>query len=73
MIQETFKVANEFYEIVQCKQKSLILDIVADKAIDIDKRRNTIVDKNLNAVPDEAINTDKEKSIIVKLSILIKD
>ena len=59
MIWQIFSVANRFCEIVQYKQKNLIPNIVVDKVVDIDKRRDTIANKEFNAITDKAINTDK--------------
>ena len=58
---------------LQCKWKSLILDIAADKAVNIDKKRDITINKELNAVADKVVNTNKKQNIVTKLSILIKD
>ena len=58
MIKKTFRVADRSWEILQCKQKSLISDTeanlklsaIVDKAVDVDKRWDAAVGRSLNAV-----------------------
>ena len=74
---------------LQCKQKSLISDIVADKklnavadkAVNVDKKRNTKADKELNATVDKTFNADKRQNAAASKqpnaeaepSVLVKD
>ena len=51
----------------------MILDIVADKAINANKKQDIVADKKLNAAADKAINTNKKQDTTAKLSMLIKD
>ena len=48
------------YKIVQYKKKSLIPNIVADKVIDANEKRNTVTDKKSNVVANKAINTNRK-------------
>ena len=50
---------------VQYKQESLILDIAADKTINIDKKQDFVAEK--------AIDTNKRRDTIAETSILIKN
>ena len=50
-----------------------MLDIATDKAIDANKRQNTIAIKKLNTAADKTVNTNKRQDIATELSMLIKD
>ena len=58
---------------VQYKQKSLIPDTIADKAVNANKRWNTIADKKLNTATDKTINADKGQNATAVPLIQIKD
>ena len=58
---------------VRYKQKSLISNIVANEAVDANKKRDSSADKKLNAAADKAVNIDKTQDTIAELSILIND
>ena len=58
---------------VWCKWESLIPNIIADKAIDADKRWDIAANKKLNTVADKTVDTKKEYDIAAEPSILIKD
>ena len=68
MIQQTFEVADGSFVMLWYKQKSLIpdivadnkLNVVADKAVDVDKKWNFAADKKLNVAADKAIDANKE-------------
>ena len=70
MIEQIFGFADRFCGIVRYKWKSLIpatatdkeLNTPADKAINSDKGRDSVVDKKLNALADKAVNADKEQN-----------
>ena len=67
MIQQIFEVDDRSCEMLQCKQKSLIIDTTAnkklstvvDKDVNNNKRGDTATDKKLNAAADKAIDADK--------------
>ena len=66
---------------VRCKRERLILNTVADEAVDADNEQDTAANKELNAAADEAVNIDKERdatasrqpNAAAKPSMLIKD
>ena len=68
MIQQTFRVANESCEMLQCKQESLISDIATDKklnaavdkTVNANKRWKIAADKKLNVADDKTVNADKK-------------
>ena len=45
---------------VQYKQKSLILNIIANKAINANKKQDNAANKKLNAVANKTVNTNKD-------------
>ena len=51
----------------------MILDIVADKDLDTDKKWNTVADKKLNAALNKVVDTNKRQDDVAKPSILIKN
>ena len=59
MIEQTFGVANRLYEIVQYKQKNLILNTVADETDVTDKKQNTIAGKKLDIIVNKAIDNNE--------------
>ena len=69
MIQQTFRVADRSCGMLQCKQKSQILNVVtnkklntlSDKGINADKRQNTAADKRLNTTANKTIDADKRR------------
>ena len=63
IIQQTFGVTNKSYRIVQYKRKNLIPNGVANKAVNVNKKRNTVADKKLNAAVKKAIDADKKLNI----------
>ena len=50
----------------------MILDIVADKAVDTDKKQNIRADKKLIAAIKKIVNNDKEQNMTAEPFILIK-
>ena len=51
----------------------MIPNIIAEKAVGTNKRRNIVANKNLNAIANKIVNTNKGQNAAVKQSILIKD
>ena len=49
---------------VKCKQKNLIVNIIANKAINADKKWDTIADKVLNTTVDKSIDANKKQNAV---------
>ena len=72
IIQQNFGVTYGSYRMLQYKQKSLILDItankklnvIADEAVNADKRRDTVADKKLNSEANKAVDAKKRQDIV---------
>ena len=49
------------------------MDIASNKAVNADKRRNIVGEKELNTAVDENVDADKGQDVAVEPLMLIKD